>query len=66
MEAPDGVRAERGARFEAIKLWPCIWHNDSCCGLNVRTESDEHMELSEMRDQVADFETRTEKLGRRL
>jgi hypothetical protein len=24
------------------------------------------MELSEMRDQVADFENRTEKLGRRL
>jgi hypothetical protein len=26
----------------------------------------EFMELSEMRDQVADFETRTDKLGRRL
>ena len=32
----------------------------------IRTESDEHMELSEMRDQLADFESRTEKLGRRL
>jgi hypothetical protein len=31
-----------------------------------RGESDERMELSEMRDQLADFETRTEKLGRRL
>jgi hypothetical protein len=31
-----------------------------------RGEGDERMELSEMRDQLADFETRTEKLGRRL
>jgi hypothetical protein len=29
-------------------------------------ECKEFMELSEMRDQVADFETRTDKLGRRL
>jgi len=35
-------------------------------GAMSRTERDEGMELSEMRDQVADFETRTEKLGRRL
>jgi hypothetical protein len=35
-------------------------------GAMSRTERDERMELSEMRDQVADFETRTEKLGRRL
>jgi hypothetical protein len=31
-----------------------------------RRECNELMELSEMRDQVADFETRTDKLGRRL
>jgi hypothetical protein len=30
------------------------------------TEYNEFMELSEMRDQLADFETRTDKLGRRL
>jgi hypothetical protein len=35
-------------------------------GADNRTERDAHMELSEMRDQVADFEIRTEKLGRRL
>jgi hypothetical protein len=31
-----------------------------------RRECNEFMELSEMRDQLADFETRTDKLGRRL
>src|SRR5229473_2846113 len=33
---------------------------------DIRTEYNEFMELSEMRDQLADFETRTDKLGRRL
>jgi hypothetical protein len=61
----NGVGA-KSDRFEAIKLRARIWHNNLHNGRNVRTESDEHMELSEMRDQLADFETRTEKLGRRL
>ena len=33
---------------------------------SATVECNEFMELSEMRDQLADFETRTDKLGRRL